>query len=266
MKNIVLRILLGVAVCIFAVQHVDAQRFIGSVVAGCNFAQIEGDDVHGFYKVGFNGGLGLTLPVNPKQTWQVSVELLYSMKGAKKTCQPGYFLISNYGESMFQDVDWSVPIDSTVKCNISLDYVQIPVMMRYEEPYSGCSFALGFAWSRLVRAKEIYNGYLRTTNVRSGTYKKNDWSIIADVNIRLYKNLNLNFRYEYSLVPIRVTQFEYLRNDGSSLIETHKYYNHMISARLVYFINEKFYLNTRVNKYGQRMGTKWLREIPDYNN
>ena len=33
--------------------------------------------------------------------------------------------------------------------------------------------------------------------------------------------------------------------------------------RLVYFINEKFYKNTRVNKYGQTMGVKWLREIPD---
>ena len=223
MKKIRIIILIGFLCGLFSLQQANAQRFIGSVVAGANFAQIEGDDVHGFYKVGFNGGLGLTLPVNPKQTWQVSLELLYTMKGSKKTCQPGYFLTSNYGESMFQDVDWSVPIDSTVKCNISLDYVQVPVMIRYDEPYSGCSFALGFAWGRLVRAKEIYNGYLRTTNVRSGTYKKNDWSIIADVNIRLYKNLSLNFRYEYSLVPIRLAQFEYMRNDGSSLIETHKY-------------------------------------------
>ena len=265
MKNCAIRILIGIAVCLMFVQTVDAQRFICSVVAVCNFSQIEGDDVHGFYKFGFNGGLGLTLPVDRKQHWQVCLELLYSMKGSKKTCQPGYFLTSNYGESMFQDVDWSVPIDSTVKCNISLDYVQIPLMMRYEDFYSGCSFALGFSWGRLVRAKEIYNGYLRTTNVRSGTYKKNDWSIIADANIRLYKNLSLNIRWEYSLVPIRVTQFEYMRNDGSSLIETHKYHNHLLSMRLVYFINEKFYKNTRVNKYGQTMGVKWLREIPDYN-
>jgi len=265
MKNNVLRALTISLLCFFVMQNIEAQRFIGSVIAGANFAQIEGDDVHGFYKVGFNGGLGLTIPVEPKQSWQFSIELLYSMKGSLKKCSPGYFNRDNYAESMFTDVDTTVPFDPTVKCRISLDYVQIPVMMRYEDRYSGCSFGLGFAWSRLVRAKETYNGYARTTSVRSGTYKTSDWSVVADVNIRLYKNLNLNIRYEYSLVPIRLAQFEYVRNDGSTLSEVHKYHNNMLSARLIYYINEKFYKNTRVNKNGQLIGTKWLREIPEYN-
>ena len=72
MKNHLIRIVLGVACLFFAMQNIEAQRFIGSVAAGVNFAQIEGDGVHGFYKVGFNGGLGLTIPLNRKQTWQVS--------------------------------------------------------------------------------------------------------------------------------------------------------------------------------------------------
>ena len=268
MKNNIIRILTVALFCVFFAQDIAAQRFIGSVIAGVNFAQIEGDDVHGFYKVGFNGGLGLTVPVNRKQTWQVSIEMLYSMKGSvKHYSDSGYFNLDNYGSVMFEDVDWSVPIDYKTKCNISLDYVQIPVMVHYEERYSGCTFGLGFAWSRLVRAHEVYNGYTRTINARSGTYKKSDWSVIADVNIRLYKNLNLNLRYEYSLVPIRLAQFEYQLNAPHSfpVSEIHKYHNNMLSARLIYYINEKFYKNTRVNKYGQVMGTKWLREIPDYN-
>ena len=263
MKSNIIRVLIVLVLCLFVTQEIDAQRFIGSAIAGANFAQIEGDDVHGFYKIGFNGGMGLTLPVDKKQAWQVSIEMLYSMKGSRKHCSPGYFNLDNYGPSMFSDVDWSVPFDSTVKCDISLDYVQIPVMMRYEDKYSGCSFGLGFAWSRLVRAKEVYNGYTRTTTVRSGTYKTSDWSVLADINIRLYKNLNLNIRYEYSLVPIRETQFDYQLNDGSLISETHKYHNNLLSARLIYYFNEKFYKNTRVNKNGQIMGTKWLREIPE---
>lgn len=263
MKSNIIRVLIVLVLCLFVTQEIDAQRFIGSVIAGANFSQIEGDDVHGFYKIGFNGGMGLTLPVDKKQAWQVSIEMLYSMKGSRKHCSPGYFNLDNYGPSMFSDVDWSVPFDSTVKCDISLDYVQIPVMMRYEDKYSGCSFGLGFAWSRLVRAKEVYNGYTRTTTVRSGTYKTSDWSVLADINIRLYKNLNLNIRYEYSLVPIRETQFDYQLNDGSLISETHKYHNNLLSARLIYYFNEKFYKNTRVNKNGQIMGTKWLREIPE---
>ena len=247
------------------VQGVEAQRFIGSAIAGMNFSQIEGDDVHGFYKPGFNGGLGVTVALNRKQTWQVSLELLYSQKGSVKRCTAGYFDTAVYAPSMFVDVDRNVPFNPKMKCKIELDYVQIPVLVHYEERYSGCTFGLGFAWSRLVRAHEVYNGFTRTTNVRSGTYKKSDWSIIADINIRLYKNLNLNLRYEYSLVPIRIMTYGYVRTDESIKWDTHKYHNNMLSARLIYYINEKFYRNTRVNKYGQVMGTKWLREIPDYN-
>lgn len=266
MKRHIIRAATVLVLFLFAAQEIDAQRFIGSAIAGVNFAQIEGDDVHGFYKIGFNGGLGLTLPVDRKQQWQVSIELLYSMKGSVKHCDKGYFDTIYYAPSMFTDVDRSVPFDPETKCNISLDYVQIPVMMRYEDRYSGCSFGVGFSWSRLVRAKEVYNGFTRTTTVRSGTYKTSDWSVLADVNIRLYKNLNLNIRYEYSLVPIRVEQFVYKNAEGSVLVsETHKFHNNMLSARLIYYFNEKFYKNTRVNKYGQVMGTKWLREIPDYN-
>lgn len=266
MKRHIFRAATVLVLCLFATQEIDAQRFIGSAIAGVNFAQIEGDDVHGFYKIGFNGGLGLTLPVDRKQSWQISLEMLYTMKGARKHCQPGYFNIDNYADIMFQDVDSSVPFDSTIKCDITLHYVQIPLMIRYEDRYSGCSFGVGFAWSRLVGVKEIYNGYTRTITARSGTYKTSDWSVVADMNIRLYKNLNLNFRYEYSLVPIRNASFVYLLNDGHSVVvENHKYHNNMLSARLIYYFNEKFYKNTRVNKYGQTMGTKWLREIPEYN-
>ena len=146
-----------------------------------------------------------------------------------------------------------------------MNYVQVPLMVRYEEMYSGCTFALGFAWGRLVRAKEIYNGFTRTTSVRSKTFKTSDWSFIADVNIRLYKNLSLDLRYEYSLVPILTMEFTYVYTDGSTVSETYKLHNHMISTRLVYYFNEKFYKNTRVNNNGQIMGTKWLREIPEYN-
>ena len=115
MKNNIIRILTVALFCVFFAQDIAAQRFIGSVIAGVNFAQIEGDDVHGFYKVGFNGGLGLTVPVNRKQTWQVSVEMLYSMKGAVKRCRPGYFNLNDYALSMFTDVDRSAPFDPTVK-------------------------------------------------------------------------------------------------------------------------------------------------------
>lgn len=244
--------------------HVQAQRFIGSVVAGMNAAQIEGDDIHGFLKIGVNAGAGVTLHLNEKQSWSVSTELLYVQKGSRKHCQAGYFDTTNYAPAMFEDVKDGTAFNPRIKCNISLDYVQIPVLFHYEDMKSGCSFGLGFSWSRLVRAKEIYNGFTRTTNVRSKTYNINDLSVLADVNIRLYKNLTFNLRYEYSMIPIREMLFEYRRNNGDITSEWHKFYNHLISFRLIYFINEKFVPNTQLNRKGEPIGTKWKRVIPDY--
>ena len=126
-------------------------------------------------------------------------------------------------------------------------------MVHYEGYYLRCTFGLGFAWSRLVRAHEVYNGFTRTINAHSGTYRKSDWSVIADINFHLSMNLKLNLRYEYSLVPIRVARFEYVLYDPNSpqFWETHKYRNNILSLRLIYDINGKFYKNIRVNKYDQ---------------
>jgi len=253
-----------ITVClIMACNSLSAQQFIGFVSAGANFAQIEGDDVHGFTKIGANVGPGVMLPLNRKQTWSLSVELLYVQKGSYKHCSPGYFDTTNYAPSMFEDVDRTVPFNPRVKCNMSLDYVQVPVMVHYEDMLTGCTFGLGFSWSRLVRAKEVFNGFTRTTNVRSHTFNTSDWSVLADADIRLYKNLSLGIRYEYSMTPIRKMNFVYMRNDGSTTAEVHKLYNHLLSLRLTYYFNKKYVLNTKANKRGELIGTKWVRDI-DY--
>ncbi len=245
-----------------------AQRFIGYVAAGANFAQIEGDDVHGFTKVGVNAGPGLKLFLDRQQTWSVTAELLYVQKGSYKHCSPGYFDTLNYHPDMFLDVDRSVKFNPNIKCNISLDYVQIPVLFRYEDLKTGFTFGLGFSWSRLVRAKEIYNGFTRNIGIGTGQYKTNDWSVLADVDIRLYKNLSLGIRWEFSMAPIRQMRFQtgHWDSQGFNVTrdETNKMRNHLLSLRLCYYINETFVRNTKTNKRGELMGTKWIREIPDY--
>lgn len=241
-----------------------AQQFIGFVSAGANFAQIEGDDVHGFTKIGANAGPGVMLPLNHKKTWSLSVELLYVQKGSLKRCPAGYFDTTNYAPVMFEDVDRNIPFNSNLKCKMALDYVQIPLMVHYEDMMTGCTFGLGFSWSRLVRAKEVFNGFTRTTNVRSHTFNTSDWSVLADVDIRLYKNLSLDIRYEYSMAPIRKMDFVYMRNDGSVTPEVHKLRNHLLSLRLTYYFNKKYRLNTKVNKHGDLIGTKWVRDIDIY--
>ncbi len=268
MKKLTLLALLF-AFTMFYVNEASGQRFIGYVSAGANFSQIEGDDVHGFTKFGANVGPGLMLPLNKKQTWTVSAELLYVQKGARKRYMGG-FDTTNYSPLMYQDVNRAIPFDSTMKCNISLDYVQVPIMFHYEDMRSGCRIGVGFAWSRLVRSKVIYNGFQRTTTVASRptstneydwAFNSSDWTVVADAGIRLYKNLTLNLRYEYSLTPIRKQQFVYMKNDGSIEPELHKLYNHNLTLRLTYFINEKFERNTKTKNDGSLIGTKWVRII-----
>lgn len=260
--------------------NVSAQRFIGSAILGINLSQIEGDDVHGFTKIGVNGGAGITLPVyrNPSVILSVSTELLYAQKGSYKHCSEGYFDTTKYHPTMFEDVNRNIPFNPNIKCNISLDYVQIPVLFHVEELRTGFKFGAGVSWSRIVRAKEIYNGFTRTTTIRSGTYNTSDWSALADVEIRLYKNLALGIRWEMSMVPIRKMHYvcgnqtttQTSENDpypGWNIIrdETNNFRNHLLSVRLIYNINEKYERNTKVNNKGELIGTKWIKAIPEYN-
>lgn len=229
-----------------------SQRFLGSVIAGMNLSKIDGDEVDGFYKAGANFGAALSLPLDEKQHWTVTLELLYTQKGSyKKYRAAGHFDTLVYAANMFTDVDRSVAFDPKMKCKINLDYVEIPIMVHYEDFRSGCSIGAGFSWGRLVRAKEIYNGFLRTTNVRSKTYSTSDWGVFADARIKLWRGLKLGIRYQYSLVPVRKMTYTTVKTNGATDSWNRKFYNTSISVRLMYIINEKF----KKDEHG-----KWVKD------
>lgn len=233
----------------------SAQRFLGSVIGGINLSQVDGDEVYGFYKVGANVGAGISLPLDEKQCWSITLELLYSQKGSYKKSNPGYFDTLVYAESMFKDVDRSVPFDPRMKCKMQFDYVEVPIMAHYEDPNTGWAIGAGFSWGRIVRVKEVYNGFQRTTNVRSKTYSKSDWGVFADVKIRIWKGLKFNIRYQYSMVPIRKMDYTTMllkTNEDGTITRNgvkeswnRKLYNSTISIRFIYVINEKFVKNEK---------------------
>lgn len=258
MKKIVLIMLLG----LLAVTGYS-QRFIGSVIGGANISQVEGDDVRGYRKAGFVGGASVMIALDKEMSWFTTVELLYTQKGARSGGTRA-FDTTNYARVMFEDVDRSAPFHGSAKykCRIDLDYVEVPVLFHYEDRNTGCAFGLGFSWSRLVRASEWYNGLKRTTSLSTGPYNKNDWNILADVKVMLYKGLKLEFRFQYSLVPIRDFTITYSNNAQPT--EYKKQYNNMFSVRLVYSFKEKYTENTRMNKRGERQGVKWIRETNTY--
>lgn len=234
------------------------QRFIGTAIAGINCTQVDGDEVYGFRKVGFVGGASVMLALDNKQQWFATLELLYSQKGSKSK---QYFDTTAYAPVMFQDVDRSYPFQSNVKCHLKLDYVEVPVIFHYEDPRTGCAFGVGASWGRLINAQETYNGFRRYTSINSNTYSKNEWSVIGEVKFRIYKGLKINFRYQYTFIPIRKITFVTLRTNGSVMSEDRNQYHNMFSIRLSYSFNERYKLNGKTDKKGNKKGPKWVRDI-----
>ncbi len=96
-----------------------------------------------------------------------------------------------------------------------------------------------------VGVKEYEHGQLiETTTLSSGTYNKNDFSILADFRIRIYKSLKFNLRYQYSLLSIRTREY----TDLAGNTWTREQYNNVISFRLIWAFNEaqsrKNFVNT----------------------
>jgi len=59
-----------------------AQQFVGHVSLGFNMAQLDGDDLAGFNKLGLVGGIGSSFFLSEK--WQLGIELLASQQGAAR--------------------------------------------------------------------------------------------------------------------------------------------------------------------------------------
>lgn len=209
-----------------------AQRFKGAVMGGMNISQVDGDEVYGYHRIGGNIGLAAILPI--KNKWDITLETDFNQKGA--------FEKSQYLNFVYDTIENPVPhLDSTIYTgayNLRLNYVEIPLMVHYtdRERYT---VGLGLSYGRLVNYSEIEHGgnvppYSDTVN-----FKKNDFNVLADVQIRVWKQLKFNIRFSYSLVPIRKRTYHDIFYQDK-LPWTRKQYNNMITFRLVYVFNEKF--------------------------
>jgi hypothetical protein len=208
----------------------------GVVIAGINMSQVDGDQVIGFNKVGINAGVGAIVPL--AKNFSFGIETLYNQKGSYKKYSPG-------GDST-----------GTPYYKLKLDYLDVPVMAYYEDKHI-ITFGLGFSWGRRVNYEEtvrgidtIFSQYLvkgvpvivshipgGDTVLTQYPLKKNDWSVIISVGLRLYRHLKLNVRYSYSIASIG--HHDYIKQE-SMATWTRKMYHNVISVRLMYLINERY--------------------------
>jgi hypothetical protein len=153
------------------------------VVAGFNAAQVDGDDVAGYTKLGFNGGIG-TFIMLPKN-FSVGFELIYSQKGAittKNTRSPQFDYFK-----------------------LNIDYLDVPVMISYHDKERAI-FSLGIIVNNLVRTKEE-RGY-NPSPIISPDFEYNQLALegMANVSFHFSKKFGANLRFAYSLTDIAATQ------------------------------------------------------------
>jgi Outer membrane protein beta-barrel domain len=176
------------------------QRFKAAAILGFNASQIDGDDLAGFNKLGFNVGGKAYGFFNER--FSASFELLFAQKGSK----------SNQRETILVH-----------DLSLTLNYAEIPLLFNYHDK-NGAIFGLGFGYSRFLNYKRIESG-VNTTN-ENNPVKMADWSFIADFTFVIKEHYGINGRYQYSMVPIAQWPGSNLRNFNV--------FNSVVSIRFLY--------------------------------
>ena len=220
-------ILIGLFVIFAAVADTaKAQIFLGEAFVGYNTCQVDGDQIMGYFKSGINAGVGVITPIWTKNNFslELSLEVLYNQKGAKQ------------GRKYFDHrIDPITGIEVTGEYNLSLGYGEVPFMVYFTDKKL-VSAGVGVSYARLMQATEYEHGIKTGVTATSGEFDQNEFNILADVKLRIYKRWKIGFRYSYSMNPIRKREFHDI--DGNSL-GTFKQYNNLFTFRLTYVFNEK---------------------------
>jgi hypothetical protein len=197
--------------------YIEQQKvFYGGIVAGANFAQIDGDYFAGYHKVGFNAG-----PIVYAQLAKhlaLSLEILYSQKGSRSSIGK----LSPYNSGVY-----------ILKYGINVNYAEIPIMINYFDSRRS-HFGAGFSYSRLVSSTETITVYslrnIKTIDFNSNyPFKKDAFDFIVGADLHLWKGLFLNVRFQYSLLPVRTVlpPPTYARADQ---------YSNLWTVRLMYLV------------------------------
>ncbi len=194
----------------------DNHTFIGGLIAGANFSQVDGDNFAGYRKTGLNvGGIVYT-----RFTSHIagSLEILYNERGSKsngaKRTVSGLADILSYG--------------------IKLNYAEIPVMINYVDK-NKAMVGIGLSYAQLISSSETVETSNTALNdslhLERYPFKNNDINFVFGGSLRFFKGFYLNLRYQYSLFPIR--------DDWNKEIGRAKHYNNFWTLRLMYVFGDK---------------------------
>jgi len=171
----------------------QAQVFKAGVTAGPTFSQIEGDIVAGFYKVGFQAGFVSDVYINDIFSW--GLEILYSQRGSASAFNP----TTQVGDF-----------------RIKMDYVEIPILFRYNDK-NGMSAYAGASFNRLLNASIIDQAGVEDTAFFEDPLdptKKTDIQGILGISYIVSPVFNLGVRWNRGITYFRQFASSNYRNQG----------------------------------------------------
>lgn len=171
----------------YYVDNEEMRTFYGGLLLGTNFSQVDGDYYAGFRKIGLNAGAIVYAKLGNKVA--ASMEILFSQKGAR-------------GHKVRESLSKNYIIE---KYNINLNYAEVPIMINYFDKRRS-HFGGGLSYSQLISSNETLRtdpSYPVSDLNALYPFKKYDLNVVITGNLHLVKGWFLNYRYQYSLMPIR---------------------------------------------------------------
>lgn len=156
------------------------QRFNMGLTAGLNLAQVNGDRLAGYDKLGLEAGVRTNIFFADR--FDMIVELLYSQRGSASEITFG---------------------GDNAAYALKLNYLSIPLLAEFkdwkietkgEDPYYRMRFQGGLAYGRLFQSEETYS-----TGIE---FPDNDLSIVLGVGYYATRHVAFTLRYTRSIIPL----------------------------------------------------------------
>ena len=199
----------------FITSTASAQRIHGFISSGLALSQIEGDELKGFRKWGYTGGVGAIAALDRHENWNISLEAAYSKRGAYNASGDPYSV------------------------DIPLSYIDIPLLVHYRDPWGGILVGAGLNYSRLVQQPHsvgLYNPLYFLPDTTDMSFLRNDLALLADVRFPVWRGLWFNLRWQYSIIAVkRDWLFTEYKNNGTTVLTwRNDCYNHSLAFRLIW--------------------------------
>ena len=193
----------------------QAQRIHGFVSSGLTLSQVEGDELKGFRKWGYTGGVGAISSLDRNASWALSVEALFSQRGSYNASGDPYSV------------------------DLPLNYVDVPLLVHFRDPWGGILVGLGLCYSRLVQqphSRGLYNPNYFMPDTTDMSFLRDDLTILADLRFAVWRSLWFNIRWQYSIIAVkRDWGFTEYKGDGSTVKHwTNDCYNNSLAFRLLW--------------------------------